>query len=1566
MKKLDKKDIRDILALTPMQEGMLYHYLKNPGSQHYFEQLSLEISGEINLGFFEKAWDFVVNTNEVLRTVFRWEKLERATQVVLRKHRCKLEIHDLSNKNGSGKESTLIEIKRKERRNGFDLREVPFRVILGKVAKQEYCLIISYHHILYDGWSCGIILREFFEAYHLLCRGGQELKPRVKPAFKEFIRWIGNRHKEKEREFWKTYFYGFDTPIPLPGKRRRRISGELSPAGNTRGFSLGKYLTHQLETFLKKMRSTTAVFFYCAWGILLRKYCNAEEVVFGTTVSGRHAPIEGIEKMVGLFINTLPLRMVAHWNDKVEDLLNRVKMELNERKEYESSALVDIKEYSGFSVNSELFDTVVVMENYPLDNLLRQPMGPLSFDSYSMFEMTHYDLTICIIPGDEIRFNICCSNDLLGKEAIIRLTHHLTGVIEDIIHNPHGRISSIEIISPQEKKRLLVDFNRTAPGYPLETSIYQLFAGQVDRTPDHVALIGQISNSKSQIPNTCAVMHLTYRELDDKVNQLAYVLREKGTAADGIVGIMVERSVEMVILILSILKAGGAYLPIDPDYPGERIRYILADSRAKVLVTLRPTNTVTEEVRKFRSLEAEKNLEVIFIDSFEFSFSSSQLLNFSSSHSGNLSYVIYTSGSTGKPKGVMVEQSSVVKLIFALQRAYPLNESDVYLLKTSYIFDVSVAELFGWYPGGGGLAILERGAEKDPKAIIDSIKRWRVTHINFVPSMFNAFVQMLNPGDIGKLSYLRYIFLAGEALLPGLVEQFKRLNPDIRLENIYGPTEATVYASWYSLAGWDGETVVPIGKPLPQVMLLILDGWGGLQPIGIPGELCIGGDRLARGYLNRPELTAEKFDRDFWDYQDYQDGYHRFYRSYKSYILYKTGDLARWLSDGNIEFLGRMDHQVKIRGFRIELGEIENQLSRHDKIKEAAVVVYEGRGSADKYLCAYVVLESWLSGDESWISSLKEYLSHHLPVYMIPTYFISLDCLPSTPGGKLNRRALPEPEVSMAGEYEYAAPRDQLEEKLAEIWFDVLGIGSERISLAANFFELGGHSLKQIGLVAKIHKLLNVKIPIADVYKMPTIRAQAAYINGLVKTSCMSIEPAEKKEFYALALPQKRFYIFQQLNPKNTSYNLRMGLVLAGSLDRQKLEETFRRMIYRHESLRTSFEYINGEPVQVVHDNVEFGVFYEENPPVETRKSFVLTPRAFDLSRAPLLRVGIMKNEDQKHLLMIDIHHIVTDGISSVILSREFMSFYGGETLPTLRLQYKDYSQYQNRRQEQEKIEKQGEFWINQFTDGVPLLDFPTDYPRPTSKEFGGNSMDFRISTDQVKTLKELAVREDVSVYMILLAVYNILLFKLSGQEDIVVGIGVSGRSHADLMNIMGLMFNTIPLRNFPCGEMVFLEFLNQVKTVTFKAFENQEYPFDRLVEELLRRGVYVRDVSRSPLFDTMFAMQNFSDIPSLVPEVEIAGLKMSPYEFEYQTARFDLFFMGFETGDSIRMKVEYDVSLFKSSTIERINRSYMEILEQILENTGLLLKDINISSSRRLVEVGPEKEGSEDMGFGF
>ncbi|MGD2089482.1 MAG: amino acid adenylation domain-containing protein [Candidatus Aminicenantes bacterium] len=1527
MKKLDKKIIRDIYALTPMQEGMLYHYLKNPVTQHYFEQLSLEICGEINPVFFEKAWNLVVNSNEVLRTVFRWEKLAKPTQVVLGTYRCQMEIHDLCSTNGSGKGNRLIEIKEKDRKKGFDLQEVPFRVILCKTAENKYCLIISYHHILCDGWSCGIILKEFFSAYAHFCSGEPVPKPLVKPEFKDIIQWYQQRDREREKEFWKSYFDGMDTAGGLPGKPEHQANAEVTAAGNRYGFSLGKRLSAELEDFLKKIKSTAAIFFYSAWGVLLRKYDNAEEVVFGTTVAGRDAPIQGIEEMVGLLINTLPLRVAVHRNDTVIDLLNNVKAKLNERKEYETSALADIKEYAGFSTHQQLFDTVMVMENYPLDSLLQQPMGSLSLSSYSMFEMPHYDLTVCIMPGDDIRLNWCCGTDSLDKKAIIRLGQHFKGVIENLILYPGRSISSIEFISRQEKKRLLVDFNRTDTGYPLEKDLQQLFKEQVEKRPDNTALLGLIPDSASRVPIT-----ITYRELNERLCQLAYGLRENGTAAGSIVGIMAERSVEMVIGIMGILKAGAAYLPIAPDYPRDRVTYMLKDSGAAILLT--------DSSRSF----CPGGLPVL---NFQFSMVNFQLpMNPVSNCSPNLprvtgaclAYVIYTSGSTGIPKGVMVEQSSVLNLISALQRKYPLNETGVYLLKTSYIFDVSVAELFGWYPGGGRLAIPERGAEGDPRAIINAVERWQVTHINFVPSMFNAFVQLLTPDDTAKLSYLRYIFLAGETLLPGLVEQFRDLKLKTSLENIYGPTEATVYASWYSLADWGGSEVVPIGRPLPNVFLVILDRWCGLQPIGIPGELCIGGNGLARGYLNQPELTAERFclrrpgGRFLKKLPPWTP---RKNFSLSHYPIYMTGDRACWLEDGNIEFLGRMDHQVKIRGFRIELGEIESHLLDHPLVKEAVVIAPEDK-SGEKDLYAYVVATEPIVD-----TRLREHLSKVLPDYMIPSCFVQLDRMPLSRTGKVNRNELPEPEVKTGKKY--IAPRNKREELLVDIWSQILGVEKQKIGIDDNFFELGGHSLKIVGLIGRIHRDFDIEVPFSVMFKTATVRKIDHYIREAETKIHQAIPRAEQKEYYPLAPSQRRFYVFQQLIPEDISYNMPETMLLEGQLDREKIEMVFRQLLFRHESLRTSFQMVKGEAVQRFHREVTFAVKYHDLEQVKSRRQEKIVRdffRPFDLTIPPLWRVELVKTAPGKHLLLFDMHHLITDGTSTGIFIRDFLLFYNQEPLPPLKLQFRDYVEW--RKWEWEKTGKgsrENASWDQQEDQ---LLNLPTDFPRPSLATFAGRTIRLEMEVEASRALQQLSINHDVTFYMVLLAAYNVLLSKLSGQENIAVGSPVAGRNHVDLEHVMGLFLNALCLRNQPHPHQAFSAFLQEVKARAITAFEKQDYQYD----ELMTRTTLVREQGRNPLFDVMLVLQNME-----MPDIHIPGLRVTREVEEYYTSKFDMTLFC-EEKEPLVFKLEYSSALFKPETGHRFMRYFQNIISRILQDPHQKIADIEMISQEEKQQI--------------
>ncbi len=1545
MKKIDRENIQDILALTPMQEGMLFHYLKDPQSDYYFEQLNLDITGEIYITYFQKALNFVVNTNEMMRTFFRWERIEKPVQFVLKEHIFVLKFYDMSDKKNRAKELLLEEIKIKDRREGFDLRQVPFRVILCKIEDSKYRVIISNHHILWDGWSTGIILKEFFAAYRALVKGSQLGKAPAKVPFKEFIKWQQKRDLDKEREYWQNYLKCLDPQTPLPIKQRQKASGGWG--GEAYGFVLEKRIKDKLEIVLMETRTTLAVLLYCAWGILLRKYCSSDDVVFGTTVSGRSALKTGVEDTVGLFINTLPLRFTVHPGEKITDVLGRINQEFQLREAYQAAGLANIKEYSGLTANQELFDTIVVIENYPMDNLLTQVHGPLSVDFYSIFEMTHYDLSLGVTTAEEIGFNFCYNRDIFDRQAVVRLAHHFIAVIENLLNDPCKTLSSIEIISAEEKKRILVDFNSKGTVCSWADTIPQLFGEQVERIPGHIGLLGREHGAQS--PEN---IHLSYWEIDKRSNQLAGVLKEKGVQAGTVVGIMLERSLEMVWGILGILKAGGAYLPIDPAYPGDRVRYMLADSGARILLT---SQVFIEKTGRSGKAEARTSTnwqsDSLVIEETPFNPLAGAKYAVHQDHrhgksarATDLAYIIYTSGSTGKPKGVMVAHTAVVNILSALHREYPFSESDVYLLKTSVVFDVSITELFGWFLGGGRLVILDKGGEKEPLRILAVIERDLVSHINFVPSMFQAFIEGLNAQNIHQLAYLRYIFLAGEALLPEVVEKFTRFGTGVLLENLYGPTEATVYASRYSLSGWRGSGTIPIGTPMPNLQLYILDRDNHIQPIGLPGELYICGAGLAQGYAANPELSAEKF---IPTPILLPITYGRFYR---------TGDLARWLADGNIEFLGRIDHQVKIRGFRVELGEIENQLLKYQGIKEAVVTIKYDEG-ADRSLCAYIVPNPSVKLE---VSQLKAFLRQKLPAYMVPTYFMFLDEIPLTATGKIDRKSLPEAKILSA--QAYIAPRSKIEHQLVDIWCWVLGVEKQIVGVDNNFFELGGHSLKAVKLIAQVHKTFNQEVSLTRFFKTPTIRELARYIASIQRTDGIyrEIKPVEEKEYYALSSAQKRQFILYEMDKTSLAYNMNAFLVLEGRIERKKLEESFVKLVNRHESFRTSFAVFFDEPVQKIYPgkDIEFSIEYYDmestanghglmgNGQGAAPRGEALGSRAgvegiikdfirpFDLSCPPLLRVGLIKQGDEVHILMIDMHHIIADGTSQAIIAQEFMSLYEGKVLSPLHLQYKDNSEWQISRQQREAVHRQEAYWVKRFEDGTPALNLPLDYMRPRVQSFEGETLNFEGDKEDVRALKAYALRHGTTVYMVLLALYNILLSKLCSQEDIVVGTPVAGRRHADLGMIVGMLVNTLVLRNYPVGDKTFNEFLGEITETTLTAFTNQEYQY----EELMERLSVSRDIGRNPLFDTMFVLQNLD-----VPELEIPGLKLRPYNYENRTAKFDLTLIALEGEESLAFSFEYCTRLFKRETIKRFVQYFKNTLASVLDGPERRISEIEV-----------------------
>jgi tyrocidine synthetase-3 len=1112
--------------------------------------------------------------------------------------------------------------------------------------------------------------------------------------------------------------------------------------------------------------------------------------------------------------------------------------------------------------------------------------------------------------ADRLEGNIFCAPGNYDGYYIGQIIHHFITILGSAVQDVDEKISRIALMSKEEKERLIRDFNDTEVPYPTGRTIHQWFEEQAAGTPDGVALVGNRLGAALVHPaDKGAVgnekrngysLQLTYRELNKRSDRLARLLQEKGVVPDTIVGIMVERSVELIVGILGILKAGGAYLPIDPEYPRERIDYMLADSAAKVLVI---SSTLAGEVEKLRSWEVKK---VFLEEVHKTQESSSQPLNLSTSQllsSSNLAYIIYTSGTTGKPKGVMIEHQNLTAYVNSFLQEFRLTANDIMMQQASASFDAYVEEVFPILTRGGKIAIPHRQEIIDMDLLSVFILKNNVTFISCTPLLLN---------ELNKVDNIKSIttFISGGDELRG--EHVDRLVKQGNVYNTYGPTESTVCVTYYKCPELPGDTI-PIGRPISNYKVYILDKSSFPVPIGVPGEIYAAGAGVARGYLNRPGLTAKKFINN----------------PFAGGLLYRTGDLGRWLPHGNIEFLGRIDHQVKIRGYRIELGEIENLLKKYDRVKDAVIVVKEDE-TGDKCLCAY-----YISGREIPVSALREHTAVELPDYMIPSFFVNLEKMPLTPGGKINRSLLESLEVKVKSDG-YIAPQNDLEKKLAKIWAEVLGLEEEIIGIDNNFFELGGHSLKATALASEIHRAFNVKIPLREIFNTPTLGGCADYIGSRTTETFTSIESVEKKQYYPLSSAQKRQYIMQQTHPGSTSYNMPTIIYLDRSFNKHRLEETFRRLIKRHESFRTSFNILEERPVQVIHEDVEFEIECLEPG------DFV---RPFDLGKAPLLRVGLI-DTPEKITLLVDLHHIIADGASHDILREEFQTVYEGKELPGLRLQYRDYAEWQNSKGQQTIIEKQEAYWLKIFADGPPVLNLPADYPRPLMQSFEGSTLKFLLTLKETRALKALAAEIDATLYMSILSIFSILLSTLSGQEDIIVGTAIMGRRHADLKGIIGMFVNTLALRYTPPGEQSYKEFLRVLKERTLAAYENQEYPFEELVDKITGR----KDTGRNPVFDVMFSLLNEDEYQGDIPGLDEEDLYL--YQHRKGTSKFDLTLTAIDRGERMLLAIEYCTKLFEPVTIERFANCFKKIVSSIITDPGMKLGHIEIISAGEKKQV--------------
>ncbi|AIU82000.1 non-ribosomal peptide synthetase [Bacillus velezensis] len=1471
-------EIQDIYPLSFMQEGMLFHSLLDHDSRAYFEQAVFTINGQLDRGRFQKSIDAVFERYDIFRTTFIHKNVAKPRQVVLKNRPSRVQFHDISHLDEKAQDKYADRFRKEDKDKGFDLQSDPLmRVSILKKAPERYVCIWSHHHIVMDGWCFGIVMKEFLMIYQSLGDGRLPSLEPVQP-YGKYIKWLMKQDRKEAEIFWKTRLADLEQSASLP-KKSAEPNGELEQAV----FTISEEQTNELKNIAARAGATLNTVFQALWGILLQRVSRCDDAVFGSVVSGRPSDLAGVEKMVGLFINTIPVR-VKSGSFSFLELVRHLQQETLQAEAYSYYPLYDIQAQS--PLKQALFDHIIVFENVPAQREIENVSQAGSFDfaveDFTMEEVTNYGCSIKVIPGSSLYIRLNFDTGIYDRVFMKNIETFLRHMMKSVISDPEMSASEIALLDACEARNMLDAFNRTETVEPPAPTLHGLFTRRAALSPHRPAL---------RFPGGM----LTYAELDQYTDRLAVWLRQKGVRKESMVGVLAERSPEMVVSVLAVLKAGGAYVPLDPDYPEDRLRYMLEDCGACLLLA-QPGLSVSG----FSGETLEVSLSALTGETETGAVSEE-------ADADSLAYIIYTSGSTGTPKGVAVEHRQAAAFLSGMQGQFPLTEEDIIVMKSSFSFDASIWQLFWWTMSGASVYLLPAGWEKDPVRMIEVFSSEKVTTAHFIPAMVNSFLDALEtePEEtrtrLGRT--LTRVFAGGEALSPLTAARFADLLPETVLIHGYGPTEATVDAAFYvcDRKRDSGRTRLPIGKPVPGARLYVLDSGGTIQPAGVAGELYIAGTGVARGYLNRPELTEERFLDDPF---------------YPGERMYQTGDIARWTEDGLVEWLGRSDGQVKVRGYRIEPGEIEAAIRRIDGIREAAVTARTEHGETALY--------AYIEGRES--DDVRAELAARLPAYMMPAQFIEMSEWPVTPSGKLDRRALPAPDGA-ADRRVYTAPRNVTEMKLCALWEEVLKNGP--VGIRDHFFERGGHSLKATALVSRIAKEFGVQVPLQDIFARPTVEELALVIQDLEESPYEAIQPAKTQDTYPVSSAQKRMYVLQQLEDGGIGYNMPAVLELTGPLDRGRLEETFRQLVERHESLRTSFETgPDGEPVQRIHDSVPFQL-----DEAESADAFV---RPFCLEEAPLFRAALVKESDERHLLLTDMHHIISDGVSVNTLIKEFGELYAGRSLAPMRLQYKDYAVWQRSFQEKEGYQKQEAYWLKRLEGELPVLELPADKPRPAVRSFAGGSVSCTLDAETASGLHRIARDHGSTLYMVLLAAYNTLLARLSGQEDIIVGSPIAGRPHKDLEPILGMFVNTLAIRTEPKGDKRFTDYLAEVRQAALEAYEHQDYPFEELVERL---GVQ-RDTSRNPLFDVMFVLQNMERESLVLNKLHLTQAA----DTSHKTAKFDATLYASEGSDgSISFDFEFNTDIYQKQTIEKWLSYFTRILTKVIENQAIPLGDIHV-----------------------
>lgn len=1044
---MNANNIEDLYPLSPLQRGLLFHSLYNPDRNAYFTQEVWTLRGELNVAHLEDAWRRVIERHAVLRTGFVWEGVDEPLQLVYKRVTLPFVRHDWRTVPAAEQQQRLDLWLEEDRLRPFDLSEAPsMRLILFQLDNDTHQFIWDYHHLLMDGWCRVTILNEVFAIYERLSRN-EPLRLDAPRPYRDYIAWLQQQDLSAAAAYWKRYLDGFTAPTRLPLSSPARLTRHSQPVFASQVRALPLELTRDLQQLARTYRLTVNTFVQGAWALLLSRYCQEHDVVFGTTVSGRPAELAGVEEMVGLFINTLPVRVRIEEERNVMEWLQRLQSEHVEQRQYEYSQLADVQGWSEVARGVPLFESLVVFENYPVKNYSTERRGDLEVRRVHAYEKPANPIEVVAWLTSELWLQIDYDSERIEAEFVSRLLTHLQTLLQGMVAAPHSRLKELPLLTEAELRQVLYEWNDTSAPFPEDQSLHQLFESQVERTPEATALV--FENEE-----------LSYQEVNRRANQLAYYLREKGAGPEVLIGLLFERSWEMVVASLAVLKSGAAYLPLDPTYPPERLNFMMEDAGIKLLLTQWPF---------MADLPAHK-VEEICLDEISPALGAYEEQNPDCQTSpDNLAYVIYTSGSTGKPKGAMIPHRAVVGHNFAVISRYELSAADRVLQFASLSFDVAVEEIFPSWACGATVVVRPDHVVDSHRTFLDFLNKQRISVVNLSTPYWNELMIELAQSPSLAPASLRLAAIGGEKGLPeGFTFAQQQVGKGVRLLNVCGPTETTVTNIAYDFSPESEHTQnvvsVPLGRPIANNQFYILDAYLRPMPMGATGEIYISGETLARGYLGHPALTALKFIPNPFSARP-------------GTRMYRSGDLGRYLADGNIEFVERIDDQVKVRGFRIELSEIEAVLAQHPDVKESVAVVSEDAG-AGKRIVAYVVsnLDHAISP-----SSLRGYLSKSLPDHMIPSGFVQMDQLPLTRNGKVDRRALPAPDLTTAApDRQFVAPQPGIETLLADIWATVLGV--EQVSREDNFFDLGGHSLLAMQVVARIQETFAIEFPLRQFF----------------------------------------------------------------------------------------------------------------------------------------------------------------------------------------------------------------------------------------------------------------------------------------------------------------------------------------------------------------------------------------------------------------------------------------------------------------------------------------------------